>query len=426
MGRIVFPHHISLIRPHLFDRLSHYFFVLGSSWYAHSVMWVDALLTPSTALQVHGEHAQDILHMGDDSNSVRIEAVIFAQVTQVIDFAVCEEEEGILGLGNSLSTSHQFPSLLKSLLLSQPPVLKHNLFGMYLQSSRNDYGGDVNTGSNLSTTASSQLVLGGVDQSHYLGCLQWHSLVQSGQEEDNMTAQNWDKYWTVPLEAVKVGGTTLATVNGGKDHVAVFDSGSSYVVGPQDSVAHMVKLNGAKCFALEAMDNPQQVDCDSPNGFDGAVLNSCDDPFFNLEFIIEGITYVLEKEDLLVKIETLFGEACILRVVGAQGMEVSVFRVNVLFDSSFSSFLYELTHRVFAVAYNMGMLHDRDGFWGTPFSISTTQPLIFKTNDWDWHWRPTTHKIDATMTCTWTLHTFGTNRKQRTWIRRGEWSMEQQ
>jgi hypothetical protein len=326
--------------------------------------------------QVHGEHGQEVLHLGDDK-AIQIEAVVFAQVTQVFDFAVCEEEEGILGLGNSLSTSHQFPSLLYSILHSHPPVLQHNLFGMYLQSSHDDYGAGAGDSTIIepttSSTTSSQLVLGGVDQSHYLGCLQWHPLVQSGQEEDTMNAQNWEKYWAVPLDAVKVGGTALATVNSGTDHVAIFDSGSSYIVGPQDSVAHMVQLNGAKCFSLEAWDNPQQVNCDNPNGFDGAVLNSCDDPFFNLEFIIEGITYVLEKEDLMVTIDTLFGEACILRVVGVQGMEVSrcVFIICMhsvpicwmLSCICTSSFSHALTMSLSVVHKMGGMLYNnnRDG-----------------------------------------------------------------
>lgn len=277
---------------------------------------------------MYGQHAIDTLRLGNNDAVVTINHFVFAQVTQVIDFAVCEEEEGILGLGNSLSTSHKYPSLLHSILHSHPAALRHNVFAMYLQSLRDDDDAPA-TGAG-DPTATSQLVLGGVDQTHYVGCLQWHSLVQSGEAEDTATTLNWEKYWTLPLEAVKVGGTTLVTANRGYDHVAILDSGSSYLVGPQDSVAHMVKLNNAKCFTLEqSNNNPVQVACDNSDGFDGAVLNSCDDPFFNLEFIVQGVTYVLEKEDLLVTIDTLFGKACILRVVGAQGMEVSVVVVVV-------------------------------------------------------------------------------------------------
>ncbi|KAL3935090.1 MAG: hypothetical protein SGARI_003115 [Bacillariaceae sp.] len=105
--------------------------------------------------------------------------------------------------------------------------------------------------------------------------------------------------------------------------LAILDSGSSYIVGPQEEVAQLVKMNGAKCFTLQEFDgaSPTQVDCDSNEGFDGALLSNCNDPFFNLEFVIDGISYILEKEDLMVQVDTLFGEACILRIVGAIGME---------------------------------------------------------------------------------------------------------
>ena len=52
----------------------------------------------------------------------------------------------------------------------------------------------------------------------------------------------------------------------------------------------------------------------------GTVLNNCDDPFFSVEFIIDGAVYVLEKEDLMVHLDTLFGTVCILRVVASQSM----------------------------------------------------------------------------------------------------------
>ncbi len=273
--------------------------------------------------------------MGDET--LRIHNQVFAQVTQIDNFATCEEEEGILGLANALTTSHEFPSLLSNLLDSEN-ILKHNMFGMYLQS-QDDYPtenmqrNNDNTSDNEPTSATSQLTLGGVDQRQYLGCLQWHNMLTSVSQDDDgngdqsVTAARADSnYWSLPLDAVKVGGQTMDSPTGNAPLLAVLDSGSSYLVGPQAAVAKIAKMNGAKCFTLANFDgaSPKQVDCLQDDGFDGAILSSCNDPFFNLEFVISGITYVLEKEDLMVTIETLFGEACILRMVGASGMEVSV------------------------------------------------------------------------------------------------------
>ena len=74
---------------------------------------------------------------------------------------------------------------------------------------------------------------------------------------------------------------------------------------------------------------PKEVDCNDPGGFDGAVLNNCEDPFFSVEFVIDGEVYVLEKEDLMVHLETIFGTVCILRVVASQGMDVSTIRTQI-------------------------------------------------------------------------------------------------
>ena len=281
--------------------------------------------------QIKGEHAKDTLRIGDDG--IRISHQVFAQVTHIANFATCEEEEGILGLANAMTTTHGFPSLLGNILRhstfnnGENKVLPYNIFGMYLRSDVDDYEGvDINN-KNEKPRASSELILGGVNQEHYLGCLNWHSLLKSS--EDLSGTGEFSKYWSVRLDDVKVGGTSLAKSSSSTGQlIAVLDSGSSYIVGPQGPVAHMVKLNQAKCFRMDTSGgtaDPKEVDCDDAGGFDGAVLNNCDDPFFSVEFIIEGRVYVLEKEDLMVHLDTLFGTVCILRVVASQTMNVRVY-----------------------------------------------------------------------------------------------------
>lgn len=261
-------------------------------------------------------------------------------MTHIANFATCEEEEGILGLANAMTTTHGFPSLLGNILRhstfnnGENKVLPYNIFGMYLRSDIDDYEGVDITNENEKPRASSELILGGVNQEHYLGCLNWHSLLKSS--EDLSGTGEFSKYWSVRLDDVKVGGTSLAKSSSSTGQlIAVLDSGSSYIVGPQGPVAHMVKLNQAKCFRMDTSGgtaDPKEVDCDDAGGFDGAVLNNCDDPFFSVEFIIEGRVYVLEKEDLMVHLDTLFGTVCILRVVASQTMNVRIlFTIDAVF-----------------------------------------------------------------------------------------------
>jgi hypothetical protein len=278
--------------------------------------------------------------LGDDD--IRISHQVFAHVTHIQNFATCEQEEGILGLANAMTTTHGFPSLLGNILRHSQRdggvnrVLPYNVFGMYLRADVDDYDGVDITNPNEKPRQSSELILGGVNQQHYVGCLEWHDLLNSGSqattdagEGGGAVSSEFDKYWSVLIDDVKVGGTSLNKSSSSTgDLIAVLDSGSSYIVGPQAPVAHLVQLNQAKCFRMDYVDgqassDPKEVDCNDPAGFDGAVLNNCDDPFFSVEFVIDGKIYVLEKEDLMVHLDTLFGTVCILRVVASQGMNVS-------------------------------------------------------------------------------------------------------
>mmetsp|Transcript_22135 Transcript_22135/g.52399 ORF Transcript_22135/g.52399 Transcript_22135/m.52399 type:complete len:285 (+) Transcript_22135:418-1272(+) len=63
---------------------------------------------------IKGEHAKDTLRLGDDD--IRIPHQVFAHVTHIKDFATCDEEEGIMGLANSMTTTHGFPSVLGNIL----------------------------------------------------------------------------------------------------------------------------------------------------------------------------------------------------------------------------------------------------------------------------------------------------------------------
>jgi hypothetical protein len=261
------------------------------------------------------------------ADNIQVEQ-IFAQVTSVYDFETCEGEDGVLGLAFTYVSNNNYPSLLKNL----ETKLLHPMYSLYL-SPKDDYPDDSNfqgkhdTYGNLESgvfaspsNASSEIVLGGVNQKHYTGCLQWHTL---GVFQDDISGERFEGYWDFSLDIVKVGGTKMTTSN-----VALVDTGSSYIVGPPNDVAQFAVLNNAKCFTVDSAANtfnpPQEVNCTRAEGFDASIID-CDEPFFNLEFIADGKTYVLEKEDLVLQIPTSFGQACVLRIVGSDGIPVSTY-----------------------------------------------------------------------------------------------------
>mmetsp|Transcript_1347 Transcript_1347/g.3398 ORF Transcript_1347/g.3398 Transcript_1347/m.3398 type:complete len:293 (+) Transcript_1347:2-880(+) len=113
------------------------------------------------------------------------------------------------------------------------------------------------------------------------------------------------------LDGVQVGGVQLPSSS-----LALVDSGSTYIVGPSDAIGAIAQVNNAICFSMVPNRDPQQIPCDSPFGFDAAAVD-CDQPFFDLEFQADGVTYRLNKHDLLLDIETSLGDVCILRLQGS-------------------------------------------------------------------------------------------------------------
>ena len=252
---------------------------------------------------------------------ISLKQQIFAQVTSVHNFSTCEAEEGVLGLAFARKSSHNFPSLIQNMIDSNH--LKHQMYSLYFNA-KDDYpitdalyehtdeNGNLEYGYQRPTSSSSQIVFGGVDQRHYEGCLKWHAL---GHFDDSKTGGSFAGFWDFALQDVRFGGSSISTSN-----LALLDTGSSYVIGPSEAVGKIANSNHATCFNMIQPSQPQIVDC-STGVFDAAVID-CEQPFFNLEFVADGRTYVLEKEDLIVKTETSIGTACVLRLVGSEGIPV--------------------------------------------------------------------------------------------------------
>ena len=272
---------------------------------------------------MQGEHAIDVFQMG---NSVRIEQQVFAQVTSVGTYTSCSGEEGIWGLGFSEISSHKFPTTISNF----KSVLKHPVFSMYLDRSFDDYPGSLQqqSGSTTNTkgggskehatSANSGLILGGVDQSRYRGCIHWHDLGQFKQ----LSGATFKGYWDFRLDQVSFANQEIS-----RSALALVDSGSSFLLGPNDAIGTLTKLAGVECFVLDppSSDNkndvdtmlPQFVDCDDPMGWDTAAYD-CDSVKFDgdLHFVADGVHHVLTQEQLTDRLSTSAGDICVLRVKG--------------------------------------------------------------------------------------------------------------
>lgn len=256
---------------------------------------------------VRGEHAIDVLHLGDD---VSINNQTFAQITELEGFTSCAGEEGLLGLGFSDISSHNFPTTLNGL----KQVLKNDIFSMFLDKTHDDYPGDnipddVNGyGLDHAASANSELVLGGVDQTKYNGCLQWHALGQFHE----INGDTFAGYWDIMLDGgINFQNTPLL----GASKLAIIDSGSSFVLGPAEAVGAIAQQAGVVCFDLSGF-APEVVECDRAEGFDTAAYD-CDQTFGTLDFIADGYKYTLNEEDITEVFETDEGPLCLMRILGS-------------------------------------------------------------------------------------------------------------
>lgn len=267
----------------------------------------------------NGEHAVDVLHFG---SKLAIKDQIFAQVMSFSKLQICAGEEGVLGLGFSQVSSHNFPTPLAKMKDS----LRHPIFSMYLNGEEDDYP----DATKRTTKAHSELVFGGINQIHYKGCLTWHNL---GQFEDD-AGKPFEGYWDFRLDDVQCGGTSLQSTD-----LGIADSGSTYIIGPSADVGAFAEMNKAVCFLFNPegeIDEQSATTCDNPNGFDIAVVD-CDSPFFPLELFADGAKYTLDKDDLVLHVDTVAGPLCVLRMNGSEENPAWVLG-DVFFNKYYAAF----------------------------------------------------------------------------------------
>lgn len=197
---------------------------------------------------VSGTYCSDNIAIG----SLKLENYTFAIVDDLSGLGSLYKNsnfDGILGLSFPMLSGDGMPTVLEALTASHE--LKEQVFGFYL--------GDDSEG---------QLVIGGVDSSHYTG--DFHFVPVQG-----------DGYWEVTLDSVNVGVNKVLQISQTKR--AIVDSGTSLLSGPRAEVEAIASMLGAK-----ATRGLYVVDCD------GDV-----EPV--MSFTFGGKDYVINSADLIVQ-----------------------------------------------------------------------------------------------------------------------------
>jgi len=165
---------------------------------------------------------------------------------------------GILGLAWPSISVGGYPTIFEAMV--QQKVVDTDEFAFYLSGTSGQAG---------------ELVLGGVDKSHYTGDLTYVPL-------------NNETYWQVALDSMEMGGATTTAKR------AIIDSGTSLLAGPTADV----KAFAAKVGATSILGKEYMIPCD-------ATLPTITVTIGGKQFELEGPEYIING-----------GSQCILAMMG--------------------------------------------------------------------------------------------------------------
>jgi len=207
---------------------------------------------------VAGFYSHDSVQIGDHT----LDNYLFAEVNDVsglgpggISYAV-GKFDGICGMGWDDISVDGVTTPLRTLVNSGE--LDANVFAFYLGS-----GG-----------ASGELVLGGVDDSHYTGDFNYLPV--------NEMVPGKTGYWEVTMDDVQINGKSVISTKRG-----VVDSGTSLLAVPKSDIKTIANLLGAKTLLpIPPFNSEYTIDCDAAAP--------------SIDVVLGGQTYKLEKEDYVI------------------------------------------------------------------------------------------------------------------------------
>jgi len=156
----------------------------------------------------------------------------------------------LMGLGFKSISQYQIPTPFESMI--DQKLIDEPVFSFYLQNDASQTG---------------ELVLGGIDKSHYTGEL----------VDVPLTSET---YWEVSLDGVKYGDSTVVS----SAQKAIIDSGTSLLAGPPDAI----KAIAEKAGATSLMGKEYTIDCSKKASLP------------NLDVTLGGKAFTLTPEDYVI------------------------------------------------------------------------------------------------------------------------------
>jgi len=205
---------------------------------------------------VSGFVSEDTVLMG----GYTIPKQLFAEVTNVQGLGLgylIGKFDGILGLAWDSISVNQIPTVFHDLI--NTGVISQQVFSFY-----------------LGNNAPGELTIGGMDENHYTGDMNWVPL-------------DVESYWHFAFGGLFVNGQQQSSATG-----AVLDSGTSLLAGPKDEVSKLAQLVNATAV----MNGEYSIDCNSPGP--------------DLTFKLAGNSYTLKKSEYIIA----SGGQCLWGVVG--------------------------------------------------------------------------------------------------------------
>jgi len=201
---------------------------------------------------VAGEYSADIMSIG----GVDIEGYTFAEANDVSGLGLAYNVgkfDGICGMGWDDISVDGVQTPLRALVESGK--LDDQVYAFYLGS-----GG-----------AAGELTIGGVNPARYTGDFHYVPVVEM--------VPGITGYWEIVLDDVQVGGSSISAAKRG-----VVDSGTSLMIVPTDEIKAIATAVGAKQLSkIPPFNREYTIDCDASAP--------------SIDFVIDGTTYSLSKED---------------------------------------------------------------------------------------------------------------------------------
>jgi len=159
---------------------------------------------------VSGYESQDVM----TTAGINVPNQVFAEVTDATGLGLAYKIgkfDGILGLAFPILSVNKVPTVFEN--MASQGLVDKNLFSFYL---------------GTESGAKGELLLGGIDENHYTGDINYVPLSSA-------------TYWEVTLGGLTVDGTVY-----GAGDKAIMDSGTSILTGPSDVVATLAESMGAR------------------------------------------------------------------------------------------------------------------------------------------------------------------------------------